>query len=124
VLVSFNGKSFDLPYLRARAAATGVPLPDPPAHLDMLHTARRVYGSVLPDCRLQTLERYICRRRRAGDIPGEHIPEAYHHFVRTGNAEHLRLILKHNVWDLVTLLELLVIMLRGGGTGGVGRTGR
>ena len=113
VLVSFNGKSFDVPYLRARAAATGVAIPEPDAHLDLLHAARKVYRGILPDCRLQTLERYVCLRRRRDDIPGAHIPEAYHHFVRTGNAAEVRTILKHNAWDLVTLLELMLRMLRG-----------
>jgi len=111
LLVSFNGKSFDLPYLRARAAATGVALPEFPAHLDLLHPARRVYSQVLPDCRLQTLERYVCRRRRVEDIPGEHIPDAYHYFVRTGNAAEVGRIIKHNAQDLVTLLELLLRLL-------------
>ena len=114
VLVSFNGKSFDVPYLRARGAATGVTVPELDAHLDLLHAARKVYREVLPDCRLQTLERYVCLRRRRDDIPGAHIPEAYHHFVRTGNAAEVGTILKHNAWDLVTLLELMLRMLRGG----------
>ena len=48
-----------------------------------------------------------------GDIPGEHIPDAYHYFVRTGNAVEVARIVKHNAQDLVTLLELLVRMLGG-----------
>ncbi len=111
LFVTFNGKSFDIPYLRARAAAVGVSAPEPRAHLDLLHLARKVYLQVLPDCRLQTLERYVCRRHRVKDIPGEHIPDAYHHFVRTGNAVQVARIIKHNAQDLVTLLELLVRML-------------
>ena len=108
VLVSFNGKSFDVPYLRARAAATGVPVPETAGHLDLLHAARRVYRGVLPDCRLETLERYVCQRRRTEDIAGHLIPEAYHHFVRTGNAIDLGRIISHNAWDLVTLLDLML----------------
>jgi len=111
LFVTFNGKSFDIPYLRARAAAVGTSVPEPVAHLDLLHTARKVYSEALPDCRLQTLERYVCRRHRVGDILGEHIPDAYHHFVRTGNAVEVARIVKHNAQDLVTLLELLVRML-------------
>jgi hypothetical protein len=110
LLVSFNGRCFDVPYLRARAAATGVAFAEPPTHVDLLHAARRVYGSRLPDCRLKTLERSICRRHRADDIPGDQIPEAYHYFVRTGNAVELADILRHNAWDLATLLELTVRM--------------
>jgi uncharacterized protein YprB with RNaseH-like and TPR domain len=123
-LVSFNGRCFDVPYLRARAAATGVAFVEPATHVDLLPAARRVYGPQLPDCRLKTLERSICKRHRAGDIPGEHIPEAYHYFVRTGNAVQLADILRHNAWDLVTLLELMVRMTAGGAPGQLSGAGR
>jgi uncharacterized protein YprB with RNaseH-like and TPR domain len=107
LMVSFNGKSFDLPYLRVRAAATGMPRPHEPPHLDLLHAARRIWGKSLPDCRLQTLESRICGRFRSGDIPGCQIPEAYHSFVRTGNAARIVTILEHNMLDLITLADLM-----------------
>jgi uncharacterized protein YprB with RNaseH-like and TPR domain len=59
-----------------------------------------------------TLEEGICGRRRTGDIPGSEIPEAYHEFVRTGNAHRIWAILYHNALDLVTMGELLLDMLR------------
>jgi uncharacterized protein YprB with RNaseH-like and TPR domain len=107
LLVTFNGKSFDIPYLRTRAAAVGVPFSVGFAHLDLLHVGRRVWGSKLPDCKLQTLETFICGRVREGDIPGSEIPEAYHEFVRTKNAAQVVEILRHNYLDLVTLAELM-----------------
>jgi len=106
-LVSFNGKSFDWPFLRDRAAVSGVPLPDPELHCDLLHVCRRRYRDRLPDCRLQTLERHVCRRRRVGDLPGSEIPGVYHEFVRTGDARLLREAVHHNFLDLVTLADLL-----------------
>lgn len=106
LLVTFNGKTFDQPYVRTRAAATGVPFQHDPVHLDMLHVARRLWRKTMPNCKLQTLETFLCRRSRQGDIPGSAIPEAYHAFVRDGNARQLGTILEHNVLDLVTLAEL------------------
>jgi len=107
LLVSYNGKSFDLPYIRTRAAACRLPFTLAPAHFDLLHTARRICRGKLPNCQLQTLERHICGRTRFGDIPGAEIPDAYHDYVRTGNARRIVQILKHNMLDLVTLAELM-----------------
>ena len=75
-------------------------------HVDMLHHARRRWRRQLPDCRLQTLEQLICRRSRAGDIPGHRIPAAYADFVRTGFERDLEAIFYHNAMDLVTFLDL------------------
>ncbi len=108
LLISFNGKSFDLPYLRTRAIANAVPFTLQAEHFDLLHESRRVWRRRVPNCRLQTLEQCICGRPpRHGDIPGARIPDAYHAFVRTRNAVQLAQIIRHNLLDLVTLVELL-----------------
>jgi uncharacterized protein YprB with RNaseH-like and TPR domain len=108
VVVSFNGKSFDWPMLQDRSVlhrlSTGAT--SDLVHCDLLHHARRRWRAALPDCKLQTLERWLCGRHRAGDIPGRQIPEAYHRYVRTGETGQLRAILHHNVLDLVTLVQL------------------
>ena len=106
--VTFNGKSFDVPYLRARAAATGNRLPEVDQHIDLLHVARRCYRGRLPDCRLQTLERHVCGRLRGPDVPGSEIPAVYHEFVRTKDATVVAQVLRHNFFDLVTLADLMV----------------
>jgi len=108
LLVSFNGKSFDLPYVRVRAVANAIPFQLGLDHLDLLHVSRRIWRGVLPDCRLQTLERHVCGRTRCGDIPGSEIPQVYHDFVRTNDARLMVEVLKHNMLDLVTLGDLLI----------------
>lgn len=109
VLVTFNGKTFDWPMVLERSAryrfdpaASGHPL----AHLDVLHHARRRWRTQLPDCRLLTLERAVCRRRRAGDVPGHRIPAIYADYVRTRFERDMDAVLYHNAVDLVTLLDL------------------
>jgi uncharacterized protein YprB with RNaseH-like and TPR domain len=106
--VTFNGRSFDVPFLRARAAVHRIPFQEAPVHLDLLHLGRRAWGARFGDCKLQTLERCVCGRRRCGDIPSAEIPEVYHDFVRTGNARLIAQVLRHNLQDLLTLVELMV----------------
>ncbi len=106
-LVTFNGKSFDWPFVSARAAIARIEFAGLAGHCDLLHVGRRRFGDVLPDCKLQTIERYISGRQRVGDIPGRDIPAAYHGFVDSGNAFDLRDIVRHNFLDLVTLTEMI-----------------
>jgi uncharacterized protein YprB with RNaseH-like and TPR domain len=109
VIVSFNGKSYDVPFLKERAAyhrldlscASGKP------HLDLLHWSRRKWKGDVTDCRLKTLEWEICRQRRWGDVPGDQIPGIYHRYVRTGDPYQLVPVFHHNVLDLVTMVELI-----------------
>ncbi|MFH1502820.1 MAG: ribonuclease H-like domain-containing protein [Candidatus Eisenbacteria bacterium] len=110
MLVTFNGKSYDMPVLRDRMGLHGLDGPSEPPHLDLLHASRRRWSGVFPDCRLQTLEWKVCGRRRAGDIPGEEIPAAYHHFVRTGDPRDMLNVFHHNALDLVTLADIAVAL--------------
>ena len=123
LLVTFNGKSFDWPVIRDRTtlhrlcgqiaySADDVEsvYTQPGEHCDILHHARRHWKGRLPNFRLQTLERHVCGRRREGDIPGRLIPDAYHDFVRSGDPRQMRSILHHNALDLVTLLQLSLVL--------------
>jgi len=118
LLVTFNGKAFDMTMIRERAAFHSVELPDDePPHLDLLYEARRLWRGRLPNCRLQTLEQSLCGRLRRGDIPGWAIPDAYHRFVDTGDARQLADIVHHNILDLLTMAELLCAILTGSDAG-------
>lgn len=107
ILVTFNGKSYDVPFLRDRASLHHVSLVMPPRHLDLLHPSRRRWKLELPDCRLKTLELRICRRRRVGDVPGDEVPGLYHDFVRHGDPYRLVPVFHHNLLDVITMSELL-----------------
>jgi uncharacterized protein YprB with RNaseH-like and TPR domain len=106
-LVTFNGKSFDAPFMRDRAACNRVPLRLPPHHVDLLHHARRRWRELLPDCRLVTLERHVCRRWRVGDVPGDEVPGLYHDFVKHGDPYRLIPVFHHNLLDVITMAEIL-----------------
>jgi uncharacterized protein YprB with RNaseH-like and TPR domain len=125
-VVTFNGKSFDLPLIETRfllhrleTPFAGMP------HVDMLHHARRLWredeeeprsgddsGLVRRSaqreggCRLNALEEALCGHVREGDVPGFEIPSRYFHFVRTGDARGLAAVMEHNRLDLVSLAML------------------
>jgi len=107
-LVTFNGKSYDVPFLQNRAVLHGVTMRLPPGHLDILHASRRRWRGTFEDCRLQTLERQVCRRRRAGDVPSEEVPALYHDFVRNGDPYRLVPVFHHNMLDVITMAEILL----------------
>ena len=115
LLVTFNGRTFDLPLLRTRLrqnrrALDGLELPllaEGAPHFDLLHPARRLWRRRLQSCRLINLERQILRRERSGDdVPSHLIPLLYTQFVRDADARPLRGIFYHNHEDIVSMVAL------------------
>ncbi len=108
VLMTYNGRSFDMPMLRERSVYHGLPtMTEPAGHLDLLYPVRKRFRGQWENCKLQTLETQLCGRERWGDIEGAAIPQAYHDFVRDGDAGRIKLVLEHNRLDLLTMLEVL-----------------
>jgi uncharacterized protein YprB with RNaseH-like and TPR domain len=110
LLVTFNGKMFDVPLLEARFRLNRGRFPLAGArHLDLLHPARRLWKARLESCRLQALEGELMGLRRAGDIPGEQIPQVYFDWVRRRDARMLARVFEHNRQDIVSLAALAVL---------------
>ena len=88
VLVSYNGKCFDLPLLagRARMHRLASALPSL-RHLDLMYAVRRAYRGHWPDCRLQTAERRRLGLQRVDDLPGSAAPAAWQAWLRQGETE-------------------------------------
>ena len=107
-LVTFNGKSFDMPLLATRYRLAR--LPDPFAalhHVDLFHPTRRAFSRQWPECRLQTAEKRLLGFQRVHDLPAHLVPETWFAFVRRGTTHRLPDLLAHNRWDLVSLVALL-----------------
>lgn len=107
LVVTFNGKAFDLPLLRTRLVMNRLPpLPARP-HLDLLHVARRVHKARGVPCRLTALERDVLGFEREGDVPSGEVGAVYLHFLRTGDARALLGVVLHNLLDVVSMAALV-----------------
>ena len=121
-LVSYNGKSFDVPVLETRYQFNRLTAPfDGVSHVDMLHPARRFWRGAgaspgawpeTDSCRLSVLERTLFGVRRIGDVPGHEIPARYFDFMRSGDASPLEPVLEHNRLDLISLAALVFRAVR------------
>lgn len=108
VLVTYNGKSFDLPLLRTRYRMNRQHEPFGDAlHLDLLHPVRRIYRHTWPNCRLVTVEERLLGHTRVDDLPGSEAPAAWRSFLTSGATGLLRRVLDHNARDLVSLVHVL-----------------
>ncbi len=106
-VISYNGKSYDVPFLGDRANVHGVRFTPPARHVDLLHHARRKWKGDFEDCRLQTLESKVCGRRRFGDVPSAEVPGLWHDYVKFGAAHRLIPVFHHNLLDVITMDEIL-----------------
>jgi uncharacterized protein len=138
-LVSFNGKSFDVPvletrYLFHRLEWAGGKV----THLDALHPSRQFWGeparsvpagrdvrapwsldsrapvpAVRPrsNCSLIALEEQVLGAARRDDVAGFEVPARYFQFLRTGDARPLAAVLEHNRLDLLSLAGLTAQLL-------------
>jgi uncharacterized protein YprB with RNaseH-like and TPR domain len=106
-LVTYNGKAFDWPLIRARYVLNRVPMPEPKPHLDLLHCARRVYKRRLERVRLVHMEAQVLGMHREYDIDGAEIPSIYLDFIRGADGSALAPVIEHNANDLVALAAIM-----------------
>jgi uncharacterized protein len=116
-LVTYNGKTFDLPVMETRWLFHRQPLAwTDLTHLDMLHVSRRLWRARGDDpeasCRLVFLERDLFGVERVGDVPGMEIPGRYFDYIRYGDAELLEPVMHHNRLDLLSLALLTARAIR------------
>jgi hypothetical protein len=111
-LVTFNGKTFDIPLLEVRFMMCSQPETlREKASWDLLYPARRLWYDRLEDCRLETIERERLGVAREGqDIAGDQIPRTYFRYVHDGDARDMDRIVYHNTMDVLTMTALAVHM--------------
>lgn len=103
VFVTFNGQTFDMPYILNRMRYFNLKKDLSKPHFDMLHFSRRVWSDELPNCKLTTLENHLFGIEREDDIPSGLVPDFYKTYAKTRNIGPLVPIIEHNRQDIITL---------------------
>jgi hypothetical protein len=111
-LLSYNGRTFDLPIIRDRLRWWRLPYEEPRRHVDLLPLVRRHYkeACTMPACGLADAERYVLGVVRPPDVDSSQVPELYERFLKVGDARPLEPVLRHNLYDLAATLLLYLKM--------------
>jgi uncharacterized protein len=118
-MVTYNGRTFDVPMLAARLTVHGLFREQaslPADHDDLLPDARRLFRRPLGGARLADVESGVLGVRRTSDCPGSEVPLRYFGYLRGGSPDILADVLDHNFQDVVSLalLEAELCRLRAG----------
>ncbi|WP_141434026.1 ribonuclease H-like domain-containing protein [Bacillus sp. 03113] len=107
-LVTYNGKAFDWPQVKTRHTLIRDRVPALPSfgHFDLYHAARRMWKHRLERLKLSIVEKEILEIDRIEDIPGFLAPMIYFDFVENRNPEGMIGVLKHNEFDILSLITL------------------
>ena len=113
-LITFNGRSFDIPLLdnrflmnRMRSDIRQRP------HIDLLPPSRRLWRQRLGSCALGSLEETLLGLHRTHeDVPGFLIPALYNAYLRHGDARELTRVFYHNQIDMVSMVTLASRVMR------------
>ncbi len=105
-IISFNGRSFDIPFIEQRLNYYGLTSIIDKVHFDLLHFIRRVWRHMVPSCNLSTIEDYVLGLTRRDEVPGALVPEFYREYLETNNVGPLVAIINHNRQDVVSLAKL------------------
>ena len=116
-LVTFNGRSFDVPLLDTRYLMNRLDdivgdLMSIP-HIDLLQPARRLWRRRLRSCSLDSLEKKLLGVNRGQeDVPGWVIPGLYMDYLRSGDAREMVRVFYHNKLDMLSMVTLATKIAR------------
>ncbi|MDR3223171.1 MAG: ribonuclease H-like domain-containing protein [Methanobrevibacter sp.] len=106
--VTYNGASFDVPFIKNRFAYYRMNYDYNIPNYDLLHFVRKLWGDNLPNCKLTTIEKIFFNIERFDDIPGNQIPKYYETYLKENNIGPIIPIIEHNRMDIVSLAEFLM----------------
>lgn len=122
-ILTYNGKTFDLPLLRRRFAIHRLPTGIwRRAHWDVLRTVRKVWrtgqsrareqAAGIRSCSLTDIEQDVLGFRRKRTIESNRIPEVYHDYLGGRRAERLAAVFDHNAQDIFSTAAIALALAR------------
>lgn len=111
VLIHYNGNTFDIPFMKAKAAGYGIEHPfDSMEGIDIYKRVspyKKLLG--LEDCKLKTVEKFLGIQR--DDLyDGGQLIEVYRDYCQNPTQEKEDLLILHNKDDMKGMLKLLPIL--------------
>lgn len=112
-ILTYNGRHFDIPFVKTRAAKYGIDFSFPLYNLDLFqvlqgHSPLREY---LPDLKQKTVEIFMGLADSRDDrISGAESIALYERYMKTGSFALEKTILLHNRDDLIQLFRLLPVI--------------
>ncbi|KZX09956.1 hypothetical protein MBORA_20180 [Methanobrevibacter oralis] len=110
VHLTFNGKRFDVPFIRNRCLYNRIDLKMRLPHVDLMLFARNLWKDQIPNFKLQTIEKELFGIERVDDVPGQYIPDYYKTYLSKNNIGSMIPIIEHNRQDIVSLASFLMKM--------------
>ena len=120
--VSYNGKSFDIPYIANRLlyffdenpmiSCNDIPYENANSkyhHIDLYHNCRRKYKGLFNNYTLTNIERKLLEMKRENELPSSLVGFCYQLYLEDPqkNVGLIREVINHNYWDIYSLPLIL-----------------
>lgn len=110
-IVTYNGKSFDLPAINNRLGYYGFnSLTTDYIHFDIYHFSRTAFKNEFNNYKLTTVENKLFNIVREHHIPSHLVPEYYDEYRKTQNIGSLVLIIEHNKQDIISTVKIFQML--------------
>lgn len=108
-IITFNGNTFDIPFLNSRLKKYNLPLlDDKHIYTDIYTWVKSIHFDGIENKKLKTIVDYM-DIHRIDNINSPELKRSYQKYIETKNIETLENILLHNYEDVYNLYELWVV---------------
>lgn len=105
---TFNGKSFDVPFIRKRMARWNLKHEITLPHFDLKFLSQKAFQDLECEFSLSSLEEELFNVVRKDDVSGYEIPMYYNMYLRSKNIGSIVPIINHNKQDLISTANIFM----------------